>query len=40
MLIVEMAKIKLTRGQIGIMLIIEMVKIKITGGLIEFTVLI
>ena len=28
MLIVEMAKIKLTRGKIGFMLIIEMVKIK------------
>ena len=29
MLIIEMAKIKLTRGHIGIMLIIEMAKIEI-----------
>ena len=40
MLIIEMAKIKLTRGHIGIMLIIEMAKIELIGGHIRFNVLI
>ena len=31
-----MAKIKLTRGYIGIMLILEMAKIEFTGGYIGF----
>ena len=40
MLIIEMAKIKLTRGHIGIMLILEMAKIEFTGGHIGFIELI
>ena len=32
MLIIEMAKIELIGGHIGIMLIIEMAKIELTGG--------
>ena len=40
MLIIEMAKIKLTRGHIGIMLILEMAKIELTGGHIVFIELI
>ena len=40
MLIIEMAKIKLTRGHIGIMLILEMAKIELTGGHIGFVKLI
>ena len=40
MLIIEMAKIKLTRGHIGIMLILEMAKIDLTGGHIGFNELI
>ena len=35
-----MAKIKLTRGHIGIMLILEMAKIELTGGHIGLNVLI
>ena len=35
-----MAKIKLTRGYIGIMLILEMAKIEFTGGYIGFIVFI
>ena len=40
MLIIEMAKIKLTRGHIGIMLILEMAKIELTGGHLGFIVFI
>ena len=40
MLIIEMAKIELTSGHIGIMLIIEITKIKLTGGHIEFMLII
>ena len=40
MLIIEMAKIKLTRGHIGIMLVLEMAKIELTGGHIGFIELI
>ena len=40
MLIIEMAKKKLTRGHIGIMLILEMAKIELTGGHIGFIELI
>ena len=40
MLILEMAKIKLTRGHIGIMLILEMAKIELTGGHLGFIVFI
>ena len=40
MLILEMAKIELTRGHIGIMLILEMAKIELTGGHIGFIELI
>ena len=40
MLIIEMAKKKLTRGHIGIMLIVEMAKIELTGGHIGFIELI
>ena len=40
MLIIEMAKLKLTRGHIGIMLILEMAKIELTGGHIGFIELI
>ena len=36
MLIVEMAKIKLTGGHIEFMLIIEMANIELTGGYIGF----
>ena len=32
MLIIDMTKIKLTRGQIGITLIIEIAKIELIGG--------
>ena len=35
-----MAKIKLTRGYIGIMLILEMAKIELTGGHIGFIIFI
>ena len=38
MLIIEMVKIKLTGGHIGIMLILEMAKIEFTGGHIGFIV--
>ena len=40
MLIVEMAKIESTGGNIKIMLVIEINKIKLTGGHIEFMLLI
>ena len=40
MLIIDMTKIKLTRGQIGITLIIEMAKIELIGGHIGFIVFI
>ena len=40
MLIIEITKIELTGGHIGIMLIIEMAKIKLTGGHIGFIELI
>ena len=40
MLIIEMAKMKLTRGHIGIMLSIEMAKIELIGGHIGFIVFI
>ena len=40
MLIIEMAKIKLTRGHISIMLIIEMAKIELVSGHIEIMLII
>ena len=40
MLYIEMGKIKLTRGHIGIMLILEMAKIELTGGHFGFVKLI
>ena len=40
MLIVEMAEIESTGGQIKIMLVIEITKIKLTGGHIEFMLII
>ena len=40
MLNIQMAKIKLTRGHIGIMLNIEMAKIELIGGHIGFNVMI
>ena len=40
MLIIDMTKIKLTRGQIGITLIIEMAKIELIAGHIGFIVFI
>ena len=40
MLIIEITKIKLTGGHIGIMLILEMAKIELTGGHIRFIELI
>ena len=40
MLIIEMAKIELIGGHIGIMLILEMAKIEFTGGYIGFIVFI
>ena len=36
MLIIEMAKIELIGGHIGILLIIEMAKLELTGGHIAF----